>query len=339
MKFFVTGVCGQLGHDLMDEVKSRGLEAIGTDIADVGVYCLQNSLEKEEGEKEYISLDITDPEATAKTMERVKPDILLHCAAWTAVDAAEDEENRAVVHAVNVTGTKNLAEHCAKLGIPMVYISTDYIFDGLGQEPWDPACERFAPCNYYGKTKLEGEMIVKDLLENFFIVRIAWVFGRNGNNFIRTMLKLAENHDQLKVVCDQIGTPTYTFDLARLLVDMALTDRFGIYHATNEGGYISWYEYAKEIFRQAAEKNVPAASGSGKPVAYDALRVEPVTTEEYGASKARRPLNSRMEKKKLSENGFIPLPVWQDALSRYLDEYSDDLRQAAKERETDSYGR
>lgn len=325
MKFFVTGTCGQLGHDLMEELKKRDLPAVGTDIADVGVYCLQNDLSEEAGRKEYVSLNITDEKAVSDTLRQVSPDMLIHCAAWTQVDKAEEEENRDMVHAVNVSGTENLAKSCKALNIPMMYISTDYIFNGLGDMPWEPSCQDFAPCNYYGQTKLEGELAIRSLLEKYFIVRIAWVFGRNGNNFIRTMLKLAENHDQLRVVNDQIGTPTYTYDLARLLVDMALTDRYGIYHATNEGGYISWYDFAREIFRQAAQKQIPAASGNGKAVDYAAIRVDPVTTQEYGLSKARRPLNSRLEKKKLRENGFEPLPEWKDALSRYLDVYKEDL--------------
>lgn len=319
MKFLVTGVCGQLGHDLMDELKKRGLEAVGTDILPVEKYAEQQGKSAEEVREEYLQLDITDRDAVEKAVAGVKPDAFLHCAAWTAVDAAEDEENQPKVWAVNVTGTENIALACRAADIPMTYISTDYVFEGLGEKPWEPDCKEYAPQNYYGKTKLMGELAVGNNLKKFFIVRIAWVFGRNGNNFIRTMLKLAETHDHLRVVNDQIGTPTYTYDLARLLVDINLTEKYGYYHATNEGGYISWYDFTKEIFRQAAGKKIPAISGSGKEVAYDKVEVTPVSTEEYGVSKAVRPLNSRLDKSKLKENGFTPLPDWKDALSRFLD--------------------
>jgi len=319
MKFLVTGVCGQLGHDLMDELKKRGLEAVGTDILPVEKYAEQQKKNVEEVSAEYLQLDITDAAQVEEAVQKVRPDAFLHCAAWTAVDAAEDEENKKKVWAVNVTGTENIALACRKADISMTYISTDYVFDGDGEKPWEPDCRDYAPLNYYGSTKLCGELAVSNNLTKFFIVRIAWVFGRNGGNFIRTMLKLAETHDHLRVVNDQIGTPTYTYDLSRLLVDINLTDKYGYYHATNEGGYISWYDFAREIFRQAQAKKIPAVSGSGADVDYGRVEVTPVTTEEYGVSKAERPFNSRLDKSKLAENGFTPLPDWKDALSRFLD--------------------
>lgn len=279
MKVLVTGVKGQLGHDVVDELNQRGHEAVGVDIEE---------------------MDVTDGTSVRKTMSAVKPDAVIHCAAWTAVDAAEDNEDK--VRLVNATGTENIAQECKKLGCKLMYLSTDYVFDGGGEQPWAPDCTEFAPLNVYGKTKLEGETAVKRLLEKYYIVRIAWVFGKNGNNFIKTMLRLSETHDTLKVVNDQIGTPTYTLDLSRLLVDMIETEKYGCYHATNEGGYISWADFAKEIFRQANRK----------------VTVVPVTTAEYGLSKAVRPFNSRLDKSKLVENGFIPLPTWQDALKRFL---------------------
>jgi dTDP-4-dehydrorhamnose reductase len=251
----------------------------------------------------YVQMDITDSAAVDKVIGECAPDVVIHCAAWTAVDAAEDEDKQAKVKAVNVDGTKNIAEVCKKLDCKMVYISTDYVFNGQGEEPWKPDCKDYAPLNVYGETKLEGELAVSGLLDKFFIVRIAWVFGVNGGNFIKTMLRLSETHDTLKVVSDQIGTPTYTYDLARLLVDMIETEKYGYYHATNEGGFISWYEFACEIFKQAG-KNV---------------NVIPVTTAEYGVSKAARPFNSRLDKSKLIEAGFTPLPTWQDALARYIE--------------------
>ena len=311
MKYLVTGVGGQLGHELMLELEKRGFEAVGTDLLPEETY-----RERTGAGFTYVNLDLSDPAAVKEVFEAVKPDFLLNPAAWTAVDAAEDAENRPKVFAANVTGVRNLAEACRTAGIPMLQISTDYVFNGLGTEPWDPDCRDYAPLCYYGETKLQGELAVSTVLDRYFIVRIAWAFGRNGNNFVKTMLKLAENHDQLRVICDQIGTPTYMRDLARLLVDMSLTDRYGYYHATNEGGYISWYDFTKEIFRQAAELNVPAVSGSGKKVDYSS--VAPVTTEEYGLSKAKRPCNSRLDKSKLPANGFTPLPGWKDALHRYL---------------------
>lgn len=291
MKVFVTGVHGQLGHDVMEELAKREIIAIGSDISDV-----------DDSYSEYVSLDITDEKSVSEVLSGIRPDAVIHCAAWTAVDAAEDDENRSKVHLVNTVGTENIAKSCKALDCKMMYISTDYVFNGQGTEPWKPDCKDYAPLNVYGKTKLEGEIAVSSLLDKYFIVRIAWVFGKNGNNFIRTMLRLSETHSELRVVNDQIGTPTYTYDLARLLVDMILTDKYGYYHATNEGGYISWYEFACEIFRQ-----------SGKDV-----KVIPVTTAEYGISKARRPFNSRLDKSKLIENGFSPLPDWKNALYRYL---------------------
>lgn len=294
MKVLVTGVAGQLGHDVMQELAKREIPAVGTDL------------------KEGIPLDITDEKAVHQVLQKEKPTVILHCAAWTAVDLAEEEQNKKTVYAVNVTGTENLAKEAAVLGARFVYISTDYVFNGEGTTPWKPDCTEYAPLNYYGQTKWQGEQMVKQYLSSYFIVRIAWVFGLNGGNFIKTMLKVGKNHDRLTVVKDQIGTPTYTKDLARLLVDMIQTEKYGIYHATNEGGYISWYDFAAEIFRQAAVLDP----------AYDEehLQVVPVTTEEYGVSKARRPFNSRLDRSKLVEQGFEPLPDWKDALARYIKE-------------------
>lgn len=290
MKVFVTGVKGQLGHDVVNELEKNGLEAIGVDIEE---------------------MDITDRDSVNRVIKEAAPDAVIHCAAWTAVDAAEDEENQKKVRLVNVVGTENIAAVCKELDIKMMYISTDYVFDGKGKEPWRPDCRDYRPLSVYGKTKLEGELAVTAALSKFFIVRIAWVFGKNGNNFIKTMLKLGQNHDTLRVVSDQIGTPTYTYDLAKLLVEMIVTDKYGYYHATNEGGYISWYDFTKEIFRQAA------AMGRSE---YEKVNVVPVTTEEYGVSKAARPFNSRLDKTKLTQNDFTLLPDWQDAVKRYLEE-------------------
>lgn len=292
-KIFITGANGQLGRDLVHELTSRGITCIASDI--------QPKFSGPE-DCEYIPLDITSYNAVITAMKESNPARVIHCAAWTAVDAAEDEANKPKVYAVNVIGTENITRSCAEIGAMMTYISTDYIFDGAGSEPWKPDDESFSPLNYYGYTKLQGELAVKKYLQNFFIVRIAWVFGKNGNNFVRTMLKLAQTHDTLRVVNDQIGTPTYTPDLARLLADMNMTDKYGIYHATNEGGYISWHDFACEIFRQAGAN----------------VNVIPVSTAEYGLSKAKRPYNSRLDKSKLREAGFIPLPDWRDALRRYL---------------------
>lgn len=310
MKVFVTGVAGQLGHDVMNELADRGYEGIGSDIR--GVYsglCDGTAAES----MPYMQMDITDADSVGNVLRSVKPDVVIHCAAWTAVDLAEDEDEQETVHRVNAEGTRNIAEVCRELDCKMVYLSTDYVFDGTGTDPWQPDCRNYSPLNVYGKTKLEGELAVSELLDRYFIVRIAWVFGKNGKNFIRTMLNLGKTHDRLTVVKDQIGTPTYTYDLARLLVDMIETEKYGYYHATNEGGYISWYDFATEIFRQAAELGHPEYDK-------DHLTVVSVTTEEYGLSKAARPFNSRLDKSKLAENGFTPLPTWQDALARYLKE-------------------
>ena len=283
MKVLVTGVKGQLGYDIVNELTKRGHTAIGVDIDE---------------------MDITDKHSVQMVIEKTTPDAVIHCAAWTAVDLAEDEDKIAMVCAVNTDGTRNIAEICKKLNCKMMYISTDYVFNGQGTEPWEPDCKDYEPLNVYGQTKLGGELAVSNLLGKYFIVRIAWVFGVNGNNFIKTMLNVGKKYDEITVVNDQIGTPTYTYDLARLLVDMIETEKYGYYHATNEGGYISWYDFACEIFKQAGYNT----------------KVKPVTTEEYGLSKAKRPFNSRLDKSKLIENGFKPLPTWQDALSRYLKE-------------------
>ena len=301
MKVFVTGVNGQLGHDVMNELNKRGYEGLGSDIAEKYSGVADGSAVTT---MPYVSLDITDEKAVDKVICEINPDAIIHCAAWTAVDLAEDYDNLDKVRAVNVEGTKNIAEACKKIGCKMLYLSTDYVFDGKGTEPWKPDCKDFNPLNVYGKTKLEGEQAVASTLEKYFIVRIAWVFGLNGKNFIKTMINVGKTHDEVRVVSDQIGTPTYTFDLARLLVDMCETDRYGYYHATNEGGYISWYDFCVEFYKQYGLKT----------------RVIPVTTEEYGLSKAARPFNSRLDKSKLIENGFEPLPTWQDAVRRYLKE-------------------
>lgn len=308
MKIFVTGVAGQLGHDVMNELAARGYEGVGSDLAPEYSGILDGTAVTK---MPYRSMDITDNMSVRQTLSEIKPDVVIHCAAWTAVDQAEDEDLKKKVYAINVEGTANIAKVCKQLDCKMVYISTDYVFNGLGDEPWAADCKDYAPLNVYGQTKLEGELAVAETLEKYFIVRIAWVFGVNGNNFIKTMLKVGQNHTTLKVVNDQFGTPTYTFDLARLLVDMIETEKYGYYHATNEGGYISWYDFAKEIFRQADELGMEGYSE-------DRLTVLPVTTAEYGVSKAARPFNSRLDKLKLTEKGFQPLPSWQDALSRYL---------------------
>lgn len=292
MKVLVTGVKGQLGYDVVNELEKQNIEAVGVDIEE---------------------MDITDSASVNKFIKEVNPDAVIHCAAWTAVDAAEDEDKKEKVKLVNVDGTQNIANVCKELDIKMMYISTDYVFNGEGTEPWQPDCKDYAPQNVYGQTKLDGELAVANTLDKYFIVRIAWVFGKNGNNFIKTMLKVGKNHDQLKVVSDQIGTPTYTFDLAKLLVSMIVTDKYGYYHATNEGGYISWWDFTKEIFKQATELGYDRYSEKN-------ITVTPVSTAEYGVSKAKRPFNSRLDKSKLVENGFTPLPTWQDAVSRYLKE-------------------
>ena len=314
MKVLVTGVAGQLGHDVMNELAKRGYEGIGSDIAE-SYNGIQDGTPVVS--MPYVQMDITDKASVEKVLTEVNADAVIHCAAWTAVDLAEDEDKKDKVHAVNAEGTKNIAEVCKKLDSKMVYTSTDYVFNGQGEEPWQPDCKDYQPLNVYGQSKLDGELAVSETLDKYFIVRIAWVFGKNGNNFIKTMLKVGKNHDKLRVVNDQISTPTYTFDLARLLVDMIETDKYGYYHATNEGGYISWYDFTKEIFRQAVEQG-------HTEYGEDRITVDPVTTAEYGVSKAARPFNSRLDKKKLVENGFTPLPTWQDALGRYLKELNID---------------
>lgn len=301
MKIFVTGVNGQLGHDVMNEVHRRGHIGVGSDI-----HSAYNGVQ--DGTvavtMPYIQLDITDRDEVLKTITELKPDAVIHCAAWTAVDMAEDEDNIEKVRAVNVDGTRNIADACKTSNSKMLYLSTDYVFDGQGERPWQPDDRNYRPLNVYGQTKLEGELAVSDTLEKFFIVRIAWVFGLNGKNFIKTMISVGKNSDAVRVVNDQIGTPTYTFDLARLLIDMVESEKYGYYHATNEGGYISWYDFCVEIYRQYGLKT----------------KVIPVTTEEYGLSKAVRPFNSRLDKAKLVETGFAPLPSWKDAVRRYLKE-------------------
>lgn len=301
MKIFVTGVGGQLGHDVMNELAKRGYAGVGSDLApcysgvqDSTAVCSMP----------YVSLDITDGDTVKQVLSDVNPDVVIHCAAWTAVDLAEDADKIEKVRLINAGGTQNIASSCKQLGCKMIYISTDYVFNGQGETPWHPDCKDYQPLNVYGQTKLEGELAVANTLEKYFIVRIAWVFGLNGKNFIKTMLNLSNNHDTLRVVCDQIGTPTYTLDLSRLLIDMAESEQYGYYHATNEGDYISWYDFAVEIFRQAG----------------CSTKVIPVTTAEYGLSKAARPFNSRLDKTKLAQKGFTPLPDWQDALARYLKE-------------------
>lgn len=294
MRILVTGACGQLGFDVVKELVSQEQEAVATDI-------LPETSELPDGVR-YLPLDITDPAAVEQALRQLRPDAVIHCAAWTAVDAAEEPKNREKVFAINATGTRNLAAACKQIGAKLLYISTDYVFDGQGTEPWQPDCDAYAPLNVYGQSKLEGELAVRELLDNYFIVRIAWVFGKNGKNFVKTMLRVGRSHNTVRVVKDQIGTPTYTPDLARLLADMIQTDKYGVYHATNEGGFISWYDFTREIYRQAGLMT----------------EVLPVTTAEYGLSKAKRPFNSRLDKSKLTERGFDRLPDWKDALRRYL---------------------
>ena len=301
MKLFVTGVGGQLGHDVVNEAIYRKHEVIGSDITGKysgAVDCSDMAVAP------YVQLDITDRDAVDQVILGFKPDAIIHCAAWTAVDAAEDDANKGKVYAINVNGTRYIAEAAKKINAKMLYLSTDYVFDGKGERPWQPDDKNYAPLNYYGKTKLKGEQAVNSILDTFFIVRIAWVFGLNGKNFIKTMINVGKTHDTVRVVNDQIGTPTYTYDLARLLVDMIETEKYGYYHATNEGGYISWYDFCCEFYKQYGLKT----------------EVIPVTTEEYGLSIAARPFNSRLDKKKLVEAGFKPLPDWQDAVKRYLEE-------------------
>ena len=311
MKLFVTGVNGQLGHDVMNELHKRDHEGIGSDLAEVYSGVADGSTVTG---MPYVALDITDKEAVKKIITEIKPDAVIHCAAWTAVDLAEDDDKVDQVRAVNAGGTQNIAVACKAIDCKMLYLSTDYVFDGQGTQPWKPDCKDYKPLNVYGQTKLEGELAVANTLEKFFIVRIAWLFGLNGKNFIKTMINVGKNHDEVRVVNDQIGTPTYTFDLARLLVDMCETDKYGYYHATNaevtdesagcKTGYISWYDFCCEFYRQYGLRT----------------KVTPVTTEEYGLSKAVRPVNSRLDKSKLIESGFEPLPTWQDAVRRYLKE-------------------
>lgn len=301
MKFFVTGVGGQLGHDVMNELAKRGYEGVGTDMTPEYSGIADGSAVTT---MPYVQLDITDKEAVEKVIAEVNPDAVIHCAAWTAVDMAEDDDKVELVRKVNAGGTQNIADVCKKLDCKMTYLSTDYVFDGQGTEPWKPDCKAYKPLNVYGQTKLEGELAVANTLEKYFIVRIAWVFGLNGKNFIKTMINVGETHDTVRVVNDQIGTPTYTLDLARLLVDMNETEKYGYYHATNEGGYISWYDFCCEFYKQYGLKT----------------KVVPVTTEEYGLSKAARPSNSRLDRSKLVEAGFKLLPSWQDAVNRYLKE-------------------
>lgn len=296
---FVTGVNGQLGHDVMNELAKRGYEGIGSDLAPA----YRTADDSAAASMPYISLDITNKQAVQDVISQVHPDAVIHCAAWTAVDLAEDDDKVAKVRDINANGTQYIASACKTIDCKMVYISTDYVFDGQGTMPWQPDCKAYKPLNVYGQTKLEGELAVANTLKKYFIVRIAWVFGQNGKNFIKTMLNVGKTHDTVRVVNDQIGTPTYTFDLARLLVDMIETDKYGYYHATNEGGYISWYDFTREIFRQAGYTT----------------KVIPVTTAEYGLSKAARPFNSRLDKRKLAANGFTPLPDWKDAVRRYLE--------------------
>ena len=301
MKIFVTGVAGQLGHDVMNELNKRGYEGLGSDIAECYSGVADGSAVTT---MPYVSLDITDEEKVKKVIEEYKPDAIVHCAAWTAVDMAEDDDKVEKVRAINADGTKYIAEACKEIDSKMVYISTDYVFNGQGERPWQPDDKNYEPLNVYGQTKLEGELNVSGILDKYFIVRIAWVFGLNGKNFIKTMVNVGKSHDEVRVVNDQIGTPTYTLDLSVLLVDMIETDKYGYYHATNDdnGEYISWYDFTKEIYRQAGMNT----------------KVIPVSTEEYGLSKAKRPFNSRLDKSKLIENGFKPLPSWKDALGRYL---------------------
>lgn len=336
MKVFVTGVAGQLGHDVINELMKRNAagqgsyECVGSDLASVYSGAADGTAVTT---TPYVSLDITDGEAVERVITEVNPDVIIHCAAWTAVDAAEDDDKKELVHKVNVVGTENFAKAAKKLDCKMVYISTDYVFNGQGENPWEPDCKDYAPLNVYGETKLAGELAVSETLEKFFIVRIAWVFGKNGKNFIKTMLNVAKTHDKLTVVSDQIGTPTYTLDLAVLLADMITTEKYGYYHATNaelvpaneleaedgyttDGtklGYISWYDFTKEIFRLAVE-------AGHEEYSEEHVSVSPVTTAEYGISKAARPFNSRLDKSKLEKNGFTPLPSWQDAVRRYLAE-------------------
>ncbi len=301
MRVFVTGVNGQLGHDVMNDLEKRGYAGIGSDITEKYSGVADGSAVTT---MPYIQLDITDKVAVDKVITGLHPDAVIHCAAWTAVDMAEDDDKVDKVRAVNAGGTQNIADACKAIDAKMLYLSTDYVFDGQGEKPWKPDDKNYKPLNVYGQTKLEGELAVSGTLEKYFIVRIAWVFGLSGKNFIKTMIHVGKTHDTVRVVNDQIGTPTYTFDLARLLVDMIETEKYGYYHATNEGGYISWYDFCVEFYKQYGLDT----------------KVIPVSTKEYGLSKAARPFNSRLDKSKLVEAGFTPLPTWQNAVARYLKE-------------------
>ena len=301
MKVFVTGVGGQLGHDVMNELAKRGYEGIGSDIKPEYSGIQDGSAVTS---MPYVGLDITDKEAVLETIKEIEPDVIVHCAAWTAVDAAEDEDRKPLVYKINVDGTQNMADAAQSVDAKIVYLSTDYVFDGQGETPWKPDDKNYAPLNFYGETKLGGELAISNTVDKYFIVRIAWVFGLNGKNFIKTMVNVGRTHDTVRVVNDQIGCPTYCYDLARLLVDMIETEKYGYYHATNEGDYISWYDFTCEIYRQAGIDTI----------------VLPVSTEEYGLSVAARPFNSRLDRSKLVEAGFTPLPSWKDAVSRYLKE-------------------
>ena len=299
MRVLVTGANGQLGHDVVNELIKRGHKVIATDVVD----SLEMAVDRYKRHYEFYPMNIVSSVVVEDTVSKTRPEAIIHCAAWTAVDAAEEEENKQKVYNINVVGTRNIAEAAKRYDCKVLYLSTDYVFNGKGEDPWDPDDKSYAPLCYYGQTKLEGEFAIAEL-KKFFIVRIAWVFGLNGKNFIKTMINVGRTHDEVRVVNDQIGTPTYTYDLSRLLVDMIETDKYGYYHATNEGGYISWYEFCLEIYKQAHIKT----------------RVISVSTADYGLSKARRPFNSRLDKSKLSENGFERLPDWRDALRRYLKE-------------------
>ena len=301
MRVFVTGVNGQLGHDVMNELSARGRECIGS-----GSSPKYNGIDygSAAARARYAALDITNAEAVADILDIIRPDAIVHCASWTAVDLAEDEANRDRVFAINADGTRNLATAAKKYGSKLIYVSTDYVFDGSGDTPRLPDDTGFGPLNVYGRSKLDGEEAVRELVEKYYIVRTSWAFGLNGNNFIKNIIRASKTGNELRVVNDQIGTPTYTKDLSVLLADMTESDRYGCYHATNEGGYISWYDLAVEIFRQCGIDT----------------KLVPVSTAEYGLSKARRPLNSRLDRSKLAEEGFKPLPDWKDALTRYLKE-------------------
>lgn len=293
MRILLTGVTGQLGYDTYNELTARGHEVVGTGTGPESPI-----------PGKYIPMQLADPQSIRDAFREAAAQAVIHCASWTAVDDAQKPENRDRVRAVNVEGTRTLAQCCREADIPMMYISTDYVFDGSGTEPNPADSENFGPCNFYGETKLAAERIVRDLLGKYFIVRVSWTYGVHGKNFVKTMLKLAQTHDTLRVVDDQVGTPTATQDIAALLAQMIVTDKYGCYNATNSGGYISWYEFACEIFRQAGQK----------------VTVVPVSTQEYGMSLARRPLNSRLDCRKLTEKGFAALPRWKDALGRFLEE-------------------